>query len=132
MEIYEPHINLLAETPEHLQRRHAITIYVLFGILSIINITYFFTRILKLEQKQFHVMMFALLQVAYFSHLAGYIWWNQLRASFTLAAVYNILDESVHCIFAVKYWVLSRQISNLMNNTEDKYLAYKARSLLIL
>ena len=76
--------------------------------------------------------MFALLQIAYFSHLAEYIWWNQLKLSYTFTAIYNILDESVHCIFAVKYWVLSRQISHLIHNTEDKYLAYKARSLLIL
>jgi hypothetical protein len=70
--------------------------------------------------------MFSLLQIAYFSHIAEYIWWNKPKPSFTFAAIYNILDESVHCIFAVKYWVLSRQISHLINNTEDKYLVYRA------
>ena len=120
------------ETYEHVQHRHAITIYVLFGILSIINITYFFARILKLEQKQFHVMMFVLLQVAYFSHLCEYIWWNDDLPSYILGGIYNILDETSHCIFAVKYWVLSRQIYHLCNSTEDKNLQKKARILLIL
>jgi len=35
----------------------------------------------------------------------------------------------VHCIFVMKYWVLSVKLENIMKNTEDKRLDLKASLL---
>jgi hypothetical protein len=35
----------------------------------------------------------------------------------------------VHSIFAIKYWVLSRKISQFINKKENKFIDCKARSI---
>jgi hypothetical protein len=39
------------------------------------------------------------------------------------------LDEAAHSIFAIKYWVLSRKISQLVKGNEDLRLDCKSRTI---
>ncbi len=42
------------------------------------------------------------------------------------------LDETIHTIFALKYWVLSRRIKEIVSGTQDKHLNLKARAIFTL
>jgi hypothetical protein len=49
-----------------------ITLCALFGALSILN-TVYLVWLLNLKEKQFHVMMYSLLQISYASYILSYI-----------------------------------------------------------
>ena len=61
---------------EEMRRRHMITVYVLYSILSFINIAYLSTRVLKLTEKKFHLIMFFFLQLCYCSRIFDRYIWN--------------------------------------------------------
>lgn len=99
---------------------HMITVYVLYSTLSLINIAYLTTRVLKLKQKKFHLVMFAILQLCYCSRIADRYIWNRKTIADCFWVTYYTSDEVAHCFFAIKYWALSRKISLLVNRREDK------------
>ena len=53
-----------------------ITVYILYSAISIANIYYLLTKILKLNNKSFHLMMFILLQMSYFMIISSEIVFN--------------------------------------------------------
>ena len=91
---------------------------IFFVGISVFNVYgYLIKRILKLENKSFHLMMFICLQVCYISAFISNgaylclinntesVWLKMLyRYAFLL---YWMLNVTAHSIFALKYWVLS-------------------------
>lgn len=53
-----------------------ITVYILYSAISIANIYYLLTKILKLNNKSFHLMMFIFLQMSYFMIISSEIVFN--------------------------------------------------------
>ncbi len=108
-----------------------ITVYILYSLLSLVNLLYYLPRIIKLEQKMFHLMMFTLLQICYCSYILlqpFYVFGKiSIIASFDFS--YYTTDELIHAIFATKYWVLSRKILQIVKTKEDSTLECKARSI---
>ncbi len=95
--------------------RHQVTVYVLYTSLSIFNFTYLLIRIIKLNQKKFHFLMFGILQTCYCCYILEYV---TVDYNYTFAFCFNefwyLSNEMVHSIFAIKYWVLSRKISEFV------------------
>jgi hypothetical protein len=60
--------------PVHVRTR-LITDCVVFGALSLLN-TIYLVYLLKLKLKQFHVMMYSMLQVAYICYILCYIFYD--------------------------------------------------------
>ncbi len=80
-------------------------------------------------------MMFAILMVCYCSVIFSEYSCDTKSHNLTCILSwesYYISDEIVHTIFAIKYWVLSRKINQLVSNKEDKYLDCKARLIFLL
>jgi hypothetical protein len=96
------------------------------GISVFNGYVYLVKRILKLENKNFHLMMFTCLQLCYLSAFisnSAYLWLiyhtecfevntcesNKMlyRVSFL---IYWMLNVTAHSIFALKYWVLSQKV----------------------
>ena len=112
--------------------------------ISVFNVyVYLVKRILKLENKNFHLMMFTCLQVCYLSAFlsnAAYLWLiyntddNALESIKMLYRVsfliYWMLNVTAHSIFALKYWVLSKKVRSLMSQKSDKNLELKGQILL--
>ncbi len=79
----------------------------LYSILSIVNAAYF-TKILKLKEKKFHLMMFLILQTCFSAHIILNVLENlnpdsgmkhYSPANF-LWIIYQASDEIAHTIFA--------------------------------
>lgn len=51
------------------------------------------------------------------------------RAGTTLFAVFYSADMLAHCVFAMRYWVLSKKIVHLTDKTKDKHFKSKIRVL---
>ena len=62
--------------------------------------------------------MFILLKLAYCSYVVEYYFYGNPPIVFWLGGMgFYGLDEVVHSIFAIKYWVLSRKINEIVSQT---------------
>lgn len=114
----------------------SIVLFVLYLILTAYNLLYFCTRILKLNLKKFHLMMFILLQLCYFSILTKsvFLWFTTSTDDFDILLSYDVyyfLNEVVHSIFVVKYWVMAHKISLITRQKDDTYLECKAWAIVL-
>lgn len=120
--------------------------FLLFVPLLIGTFWWYLPRIMKLHQKEFHFLMLSLNVSSYvcvlLSQFFETLWYNRIsqpsdlretgtislfRASKILMLVYLTTDTFVHTIFVVKYWVLSRKITQIMNKTDDPYIERRAQ-----
>ncbi len=62
-------------TPDELKKVQ-ITVYTFYSILSALNFIYFATRIIRLKEKRFHLLMFVLLQLSFTSCIIEYAFWD--------------------------------------------------------
>ena len=70
-------------------------------------------------------MMFVLFSITFGSCIAEYaVWWkNGITCSTYLMSVCKaIFDALVHSIFAIKYWVLSLKVKEIISDKKDKWL----------
>ena len=70
-------------------------------------------------------MMFVLFSITFGSFIATYaVWWeNGITCSTYLMSVCaTIFDALVHSIFAIKYWVLSLKVKEIISEKKDKWL----------
>lgn len=111
---------------------------VAFASLAIYNfVSYFWKKILVLKQNKFHMLMFALIET---SLIALVIWsslwiviyrqtidgllkgseaqgfWNAAVVSFYIYWSCNIF---AHCIFVIKYWLVSQKIAQHFNSSNQ-------------
>ena len=112
---------------------HAILIWTLYSIATIANFVYLYC-IMKLEQKRFHIMMFLILQICYFSYITEYsIIYFVVHNGFEFIGKLNIVAEwsgniwylmmnIAHSIFVIKYFVISLKICETMKEEKDKNL----------
>ena len=52
------------------ERKDSIVVWVFYIFLSLYNLFYFKSEILKLHERQFHLMMFGILQFCYICYIA--------------------------------------------------------------
>ena len=69
-------------------------------------------------------MMFLILQICYISAILDFFtkYHKKYTLQTTFFSIYYMADEIVHGIFAIKYWVISRKINEIVDRKEDKYL----------
>jgi hypothetical protein len=93
------------------------------------NVFYLIMRIVNLKEKKFHLMMFVILQICYTSAILDFLmlYYKEYIAAGYFFETYYMSDEIVHSIFAIKYWSLSRKITEFISKKEDKHLNCKAR-----
>lgn len=105
---------LYSDNPNIKQEKiDACIIWVLYFVLTAMNLWYFTTRIFKLNQKGFHLMMFCLLQFCYLCYILEYVAvWAQASKTIIVFTYYFYYgcNSVAHGIFVMKYWVLSRKI----------------------
>ena len=102
-------------------------------LMTILNFYYLVTRITKLDKKHYHVMMFSILQLVYtmlalskYFKLSAYSIQVQMilqttdscmEKPLTVFAVclslFWGLNTFAHCIFIMKYWVLSFKMQTI-------------------
>jgi hypothetical protein len=87
---------------------------VFYAFMIVLNVWYYlWCKVLKLEHKQFHLIMFTFLQLSFMFGIAtqiGFIrgnFWSWSDIMFTLLAFFNI---GAHSLFALQYWALSKKI----------------------
>ena len=99
--------------------------------IFVISVVYLYKRILKIEVKCFHLMMFTLLEILFFTYIVTAAIYPSLlseppatfderrkkRIAVIFFSIAWLLDSIIHSIFAVKYWVLSRKIREIKTNT---------------
>jgi hypothetical protein len=110
----------------------AVLEYVLFSMLIVVDIFYLLKYIRYLQAKQFHLMMFAIIFACLVFELISVPLFNKAESmvatdpnhnldeirrkyytSSAFFALYWLLDNTAHIIFAMKYWVLSRKINQI-------------------
>lgn len=108
-------------------------------ILTFSNMYYYlYRRILKLDNRRFHLMMFILIQVSFSAEIIFIgLYITQLcnNQSYDVLmygtfAVSWMIQNIVHSIFATKYWVVSRKVNELMSMKNDPWLWHKSVVLL--
>lgn len=119
----------------------------LYVPLTIATYKYYFSRVMQLNQKEFHLIMLGLsvcsytlqilvicLECAYYNLVADYR--NKqgdpgptaialLRSYNVLLAIYFAQTNLIHLIFTIKYWTLSRRLMQIYSGKEDRYLNIK-------
>lgn len=126
--------------------------YSLYIPLTFLNIYYFKSRILKLQSKQFHLIMFVLLQLSFTMLITSMVINQQFysqallksqgasdisketlfalwRAGEVLFALFYAIDMVGHCVFAMRYWVLSLKIQHMIQQTVDKNFKFKTSAM---
>ena len=103
-----------------------ITTYTLYILLTLVNLLCYLPLILQLKFKNFHLLMFLLLQTCYLSQIAVFSLLDKFEWQLIFATFYYASDQIVHMIFDVKYWLLSRKILQYVNNKVDQHLSIKA------
>ena len=109
----------------------AILIWTLYSIATMANFVYLY-RIMKLEQKRFHLMMFLILQICYFSYITeyaiiyfllhnGYEFTGNLVVDWS-GNIWYLMMNIAHSIFVIKYFVISLKICETMKEEKDKNL----------
>jgi hypothetical protein len=108
-----------------------ITDSAVFGTLSLLN-TVYLVYALKLIQKQFHVMMYLILQVSYTCYILSYIFYD--RGNFEVYAYllcpYWFLENLAHFIFVIKLWIIAHKLREINTGTRDEYLRYKLGTII--
>ena len=95
----------------------------LYGSLSVINFWFLITKISKLEQKGFFILMFCLLQVCYAAYIFEHIdllTFNSELAYYISYDLFYSMNEMVHAIFVMKYWILSKKVNSHWFQTVDR------------
>ena len=132
-------------TFEQMSSALAIVNYLVYSLLSAFNLYYAY-YILRLQSKQFHFMMFLMLQTCFVFMLVQiklfatalqlyneggdfmYFW----KLSQGLYTLFWFFDSLVHIIFAMKYWILSRKVMVVYSNQQhDPKFELKAKILYI-
>ena len=114
-----------------------------YSLLTILNFWYLFTYILKKNDKTFHLIMFVLIQSCYTCYILTacftfYLFpkaneesinWKFYNLSISFGGLAILFNNITQAIFAMKYWVLSKKIEEIIsqksfNNLENfsKYL----------
>ena len=94
-------------------------------------------RIIKLEQKNFHIMMFVILQISYIALITEWIitynygYPNENLMIYVCAFIWELTMLIAHSIFVIKYYIISLKIAELLNNKEDKYITKKDWTVII-
>lgn len=112
-------------------------VFFTYSILSLINIYYFVARIIKLEYKNFHILMFVLLQICYTTYIAEWVIiyiqhsFEKSNIAYYLSIISFSANELLHSVFVCKFWLISRKINNVIHKTFDELVDIKALVLLI-
>ena len=89
-------------------RKQEITTWVLYGVLSLVNLAYL-SQIIKLNQNRFHLTMCVLLELCFISYVLSYVFESVYAVNFFTAAYYS-LGQVIYTIFAVKYFILALKL----------------------
>ena len=77
--------------------------------------------------------MFILFSITFGSYIAQYaVWWNHGLSCkiIVFSDLKEIGDELVHSIFAIKYWVLSMKIKEIISEKQDTKIAIKSWTII--
>ena len=75
--------------------------------------------------------MFTLFSITFGCYITEYaIFWNHhegkiICSIWYMSTIYLIGDPIVHSIFAIKYWVLSMKVQEIIKEKQDKWLVVK-------
>ena len=117
-------------------KEQTILVWISYSILSIVNFVYL-REIIKLQVKAFHLMMFVILQICYFSYIIEYVLWYEFGLTkYQLVTIFTDIWSAMlilaHSIFVIKYLIISLKISETLTGIEDKYLAIKVWLVVII
>ena len=117
-------------------KEQTILVWISYSILSIVNFVYL-REIIKLQVKAFHLMMFVILQICYFSYIIEYVLWYEYGLTkYQLVTIFTDIWSAMlilaHSIFVIKYLIISLKISETLTGIEDKYLAIKVWLVVII
>ena len=90
-------------------RQGQITVYCLYGALTAINIAYLMSKIVKLTEKKFHLLMFCLIQlccICYVIEAYSYPYINSWLP-IVFSGLNLLFNELAHSIFVIKFWVVA-------------------------
>ena len=95
-------------------------VWVSCSILTILNVAYLL-KLMRVEDKRFHIMMFLIMQMSYLTYIAAWSLWYESNFHEKKPISYVLNNNSwfflltAHSIFVIKYYIVSLKISEVMN-----------------
>ena len=96
---------------------HASLVITLEIILIIADFIYLLKRVLKIKQRNFHLMMFSIILISCSSLICNYLVSSKNKTQYKLTYwwdIYYFGNVLAHSIFSMKYWIIAKKMK-IMN-----------------